>query len=62
MSNSLKEENLDNGNSRIVLSIAPPLAPTKAAVLPLVKKDGLAEKAKEKAVRLAASSQAQIII
>ena len=47
LSNSLKEEELENGSSRVVLSIAPPLAPTKAAILPLVKKDGLAEKAKE---------------
>jgi glycyl-tRNA synthetase len=47
LSNSLKEEELENGSSRVVLSIAPPLAPTKAAILPLVKKDGLDDKAKE---------------
>ncbi len=42
-SNSLQEEELDNGTSRTVLKIPPVLAPTKAAVLPLVKKDGLPE-------------------
>ena len=47
LSKSLKEEELENGSSRVVLSITPPLAPTKAAILPLVKKDGLDEKAKE---------------
>ncbi|MCW5514931.1 glycine--tRNA ligase [Muriicola sp. Z0-33] len=42
-SNSLQEEELDNGTSRTVLRIPAVLAPTKAAVLPLVKKDGLPE-------------------
>ena len=42
-SNSLKEEELENGTTRIVLKIPAVLAPTKAAVLPLVKKDGLPE-------------------
>jgi glycyl-tRNA synthetase len=45
LSRSYKEEKLDNGEDRIVLSIPPPLAPNKVAVLPLVKKDGLPEKA-----------------
>jgi len=40
---SLQEEELENGTSRTVLRIPPVLAPTKAAVLPLVKKDGLPE-------------------
>lgn len=40
-SNSLKEEELEDGSTRTVLSLPPVLAPTKAAVLPLVKKDGL---------------------
>ncbi len=40
-SNSLKEEELENGTTRTVLKIPAVLAPTKAAVLPLVKKDGL---------------------
>ena len=47
LSNSLKEEELKDGSKRIVLSLPKPLAPTKAAILPLVKKDGLSEKAKE---------------
>ncbi len=41
------EEKLDNGEERVVLRIPPFLAPVKAAVLPLVKKDGLPEKARE---------------
>ena len=47
MSYCLKEENLENGTSRTVFALPFSLAPNKAAVLPLVKKDGLAEKAKE---------------
>ena len=42
-SHALQEEELENGTSRTVLRIPPMLAPTKAAVLPLVKKDGLPE-------------------
>jgi len=41
------EETLDDGSERLVLKIPPPLAPVKAAVLPLIKKDGLPEKARE---------------
>ncbi len=41
------EEKLDDGSNRIVLRIPPALAPVKIAVLPLVKKDGLPEKARE---------------
>ena len=47
LSHSFKEEQLENGESRVVLSIPAPLAPVKAAVLPLVKKDGLPELAQE---------------
>src|SRR5210317_1256802 len=43
LSSSLKEENLEDGSKRTVLSIPPILAPVKAAVLPLLKKDGLPE-------------------
>ncbi len=43
LSNSLVEEELENGSTRTVLKIPAVLAPTKAAVLPLVKKDGLPE-------------------
>ncbi len=46
-SNSLVEEELENGSTRTVLKIPAVLAPTKAAVLPLVKKDGLPDIAKE---------------
>jgi glycyl-tRNA synthetase len=42
-SNSLKEETLEDGSTRTVLQLPSVLAPTKAAVLPLVKKDGLPE-------------------
>ncbi|MBP9987222.1 MAG: glycine--tRNA ligase, partial [Bacteroidales bacterium] len=47
LSSSYKEEALENGETRVVLSLPPALAPVKAAVLPLVKKDGLPEKARE---------------
>ena len=47
MSYSLKEETLEDGTSRTILALPFSLAPNKAAVLPLVKKDGLSEKAKE---------------
>ncbi len=43
LSNALVEEELENGSTRTVLKIPAVLAPTKAAVLPLVKKDGLPE-------------------
>ena len=46
-SNSLQEEELENGTSRTVLKLPAVLAPTKAAILPLVKKDGLPEVARE---------------
>jgi glycyl-tRNA synthetase len=60
LSNSLKEEKLasadgEEGNERVVLSIPPALAPYKIAVLPLVKKDGLDEKAKAVADELRSS-------
>ena len=41
------EEELENGETRVVMRIPPVIAPVKAAVLPLVKKDGLPEKARE---------------
>ncbi len=46
-SNSLQEEELENGTTRTVLKLPAVLAPTKAAILPLVKKDGLPEIANE---------------
>lgn len=47
MCHSYTEEQLENGSSRVVLRLPEPLAPTKCAVLPLVNKDGLPEKAQE---------------
>ena len=41
------EEQLENGETRVVLKLPAALAPVKLAVLPLVKKDGLPEKARE---------------
>ncbi|MCK9159965.1 MAG: glycine--tRNA ligase [Bacteroidaceae bacterium] len=41
------EEILENGETRVVMKFPPALAPVKLAVLPLVKKDGLPEKACE---------------
>jgi glycyl-tRNA synthetase len=46
-SNALQEEALENGTTRTVLKLPAVLAPFKAAVLPLVKKDGLPEVARE---------------
>jgi glycyl-tRNA synthetase len=46
LSNSLQEETLEDGSSRTVLRLPAVVAPTKVAVLPLVKKDGLPEIAK----------------
>lgn len=45
-SNALTEETLDNHTTRTVLKLPAVLAPIKAAILPLVKKDGLPEVAK----------------
>ncbi|HXI01399.1 MAG TPA: glycine--tRNA ligase [Sphingobacteriaceae bacterium] len=48
--NAYHEEDLSEGDkkdSRVVLKLHPCLAPVKAAVLPLTKKDGLPEKARE---------------
>ena len=41
------EEKLENGEERVVLRIPPAIAPVKLAVLPLVRKDNLPEKARE---------------
>jgi glycyl-tRNA synthetase len=43
ISAALKEEQVDEKNSRTVMKIPAFLAPVKVAVLPLVKKDGLPE-------------------
>ena len=42
-SNALQEEELENGSRRTVLKVPSILAPIKAAILPLVKKDRLPE-------------------
>lgn len=47
LSSSLKEEQLESGETRTVLNLPPALAPIKAAILPLVKKDGLPELAQK---------------
>ena len=47
MCHSLVEEKLENGETRTVLHLPAALAPTKLAIMPLVKKDGLPEKARE---------------
>ena len=46
-SNSLIEEELENNTTRTVLKLPAVLAPTKAAVLPLIKRDGLPEVARK---------------
>ena len=59
LSRAYTEERLPDGSERVVLKIPAPLAPIKAAILPLVNKDGLPEKAREvmKALQLAVSVQ-----
>ena len=47
LSASLKKEELEGGSERVVLKVPAPLAPYKVAVMPLTKKDGLPEKARE---------------
>lgn len=45
LSNAYTEEKLEDGSERTVLKIPHALAPNKVAILPLIKKDGLPEKA-----------------
>lgn len=47
LSQAYAEEKLEDGTDRVVLRIPPMLAPIKCAILPLTKKDGLPEKARE---------------
>ena len=47
MCHSYCEEKLENGETRVVLKLPAALAPVKLCVMPLVKKDGLPEKARE---------------
>ncbi|MGM9871365.1 MAG: glycine--tRNA ligase [Muribaculaceae bacterium] len=44
---SYEEQKLDGGDERVVLHLPAPLAPVKCAVLPLVRKDELPDKARE---------------
>ena len=46
-STALQDEKLEDGSERVVLKLPAVLAPVKASVLPLVKKDGLPEIARE---------------
>lgn len=47
VSASYEEENLEDGSQRTVMHLPAALAPVQVAILPLVKKDGLPEKARE---------------
>ncbi len=47
MCHAYTEEQLEGGDTRVVLKLPAALAPTKLAILPLVRKDGLPEKARE---------------
>jgi len=47
MCHSYTEEQLENGETRVVLRLPEPLAPVKCAVFPLDKKDGLPELAEQ---------------
>ena len=47
MCSCYENQQLEGGDSRVVLHFPAPIAPVKCAVLPLVKKDGLPEKARE---------------
>ncbi|MGL1885720.1 MAG: glycine--tRNA ligase [Reichenbachiella sp.] len=60
MTSAYNEETLKDGSTRLVLNLPPALAPVKAAVLPLVNKDGLPEKAQEILNELKFSVNAQI--
>ncbi len=44
---SLEDEQLKDGSTRNVMRFLPNIAPVKVAILPLMKKDGMAEKAQE---------------
>lgn len=46
ISKAFEKETLDNNTEREVLKLPPQLAPVKIAILPLVRKDGLPEKAR----------------
>ena len=47
MCSCYENQPLEGGDSRVVMHFPAPIAPVKCAVMPLVKKDGLPEKARE---------------
>jgi glycyl-tRNA synthetase len=47
LAGSYCEETLENGETRVMMKFPAELAPVKLAILPLVRKDGLPEKARE---------------
>jgi glycyl-tRNA synthetase len=47
LSTALEDETLEDGSTRVVLRLPHVLAPVKAAILPLIKKEGLPEMARE---------------
>lgn len=47
LSDAYEEEELSEGDTRVVMHFHPEVAPVTVAILPLVKKDGIAELAKE---------------
>ena len=47
LADAYEEEQLEGGETRVVLHFHPEIAPVTAAVLPLVKKDGIADLARE---------------
>jgi glycyl-tRNA synthetase len=47
LSYAYQEETLEDGSERVVLRLPAKLAPYKVAVMPLTKKDGLPDKARE---------------
>ncbi|TGK30988.1 glycine--tRNA ligase [Leptospira gomenensis] len=47
VADAYEEEKLSDGETRTVLRFSPKIAPVKAAVFPLMKKDGLPEKSRE---------------
>ena len=47
MCSSYEEQQLEGGDTRVVLHLPKALAPVKCAILPLVRKDGMPEKARE---------------
>ncbi len=57
--NSYTEEKLEDGSERIVLRLPKMLAPYKAAIMPLVRKDGLPEIAREITERLRETHRVQ---